>query len=173
MRFFVIVCTVALGVHARADVPSGVAERLSHFALDGCDYLKQHSLKPFKPEPPPKKLAAHFGRITRTQKRGIAVEYVLKAPSFDEWEVSYWERGVDMKVPASVAITLGDLQSYFGRDKDVDVDYAMATATGEASEREERMFEPPGHGVCWIFVEVQTDRKLGPSRRVFTLRFQN
>jgi hypothetical protein len=174
VKILAVTLLIAFSAPASADVPNGVAERVSHFILDGCDYLEKNSPQPFKPEPAHKRLAAHFGHIVKSQKRGIGIEYLLKVPAYDGWELAYWERGVDMKPPPTVAITMGDLQHWLGRDEAPDVDYAMSATSG-GSEREfaEREFQPPGHGVCRVSVQTEVDAKKGPARRVFSLRFWN
>jgi hypothetical protein len=174
VRPFIVALSLAFTMPAWADVPKGVAERLGHFILEGCDYLEKNSPQPFKPEPAHKKLATHFGHIVKTQKRGIGIEYLLKVAGYDGWELSYSERGVDMKLPSTVAVSMGDLQHWLGRDEAPDVDYAMsATSDGSKREFDERVFQPPGHGVCRISVQTEADAKKGAERRVFSLRFWN
>ncbi len=172
MTRLVVVLLIAWSMPASGDTPSGVSERVARFVLAGCDYLEKNSPQPFKPEPAHKKLAAHFGRIVRTQKRGIGTEYLLKVPAFDGWDFSYWERAVELKVPPTVAITLADLQHWLGQDAAIDVDNAVsATSTGTMRESEERVFQPPGHGVCRVFANTEAEK--GAERRVFSLRFRN
>lgn len=157
---------------ANADTPTGVAQQLARFIFDGCDYFEAHSLQPHRPDPPHRMLAAHFGHVVKTQERGIALEYVLKVQKFAGWDISYWERGVDMKLPPTVAITMGDLQRLLGPEQLPDVDLAVSnTAIGAKVDLADRVFEPPGHGVCRVTVRTEADPKKGPERRVFSLRF--
>jgi hypothetical protein len=171
VKFFVVIGLAAWSWTARADVPKGIAQRVAQFALDGCDFFKKNPPQPHK-ETPDKNFAMHFGRITRSERDGVRIRYDLKISAFDGWEVSYWARGVDMKVPSPMAITMGDLQQLLGRDDGVDVDKAMASTSAEAqSELEERVFQPHGHGVCRVFVQTEANGKKGAERRVFSLRF--
>ena len=179
MRPLAVVMLIAWSCAAYGDVPSGVAERVARFIFTSCDYLTANTPEPHKPEPPEKKLAEHFGHIVKTRRRGIAVEYVLKSPLFDGWDVSYWQRGVNLKFPSTVAITIGDLQRFLGPDDAPDVDYAVAAPSSGDKESnwsrvvqlEDRVFDPKRDDYCHITVQAEADKKKGAARRVFSLRF--
>ncbi len=174
MRLLLVAAVVAWSCGAHADVPNGIAQRLVRFMFEGCDYLSANSPEPHQPEPPDKKLAAHFGRIVKTQKRGIGLEYVLKTSTFAGWDVTYWFRGIDLKPPPTVAITMGDLQKLLGADDSPDVDYAVsATASGTKIAVEDRVFDLHREDACRVEVRAEADEKKGPERRVFSLRFWN
>jgi hypothetical protein len=171
VRRLVLTLVLACGGVAHADHPNGVAQRLARFIFDGCDYLAANFPQPHKPEPH-RKLAAHFGRIVKTEPRGIGLEYVLKTNGFEGWDIAYWERGVDLTIPANVAIAMGDLQSLLGSDRAPDVDRAVSrSADGATAEYEEREFHPPGHGLCRVTVHAEADARKGVERRIFSLRF--
>jgi hypothetical protein len=159
---------------ANADVPAGVASRVARFIFAGCDYFDTKPPQPDNPGPLDKKLAAHFGRVTRSELDGIRVRYDLKVSGFDGWDVSYWSRGIDIKFPPTVTITMGDLQKILGPDDAIDVDYALSTtSTGAKIATEEREFNPKREDNCYVTVRAEADKRKGPERRVFSLRFSN
>lgn len=172
MKPLVVTLLLAWSAAARADVPAGVAQRVVRFIFDGCDYLTAHSPEPHKPSPADKKLAAHFGRITGSHADGIRTRYELKTAAFEDWEISYWARGIDIKFPPTVAITIGDLARLLGPDDVVDVDYALsATSANTKVEIEDREFNPQRDDYCHITVRAEADKRKGTERRVFSLRF--
>jgi hypothetical protein len=172
-RLVVLLALLASSIVARADVPTGIAKRVVRFAFDGCDYLNTITPNPDNPGPLDKKLAAHFGKITKSQADGIRIRYELKTARFDGWSVSYWARGVDIEFPASVSITMSDLQQLLGPDEAQDVDYVASTTTTTAAknEVETREFNPKRDGYCYVTVRAEANRKKGAERRVFSLRF--
>lgn len=177
MRRFVVAALVVWSSTSAADIPAGITKQVANFIFDGCDYIHAQQARSFKQEREQKanhkKLALHFGRVVSSHRRGIDVEYVVRAPTLPQWDVSYWIYGVDIRIPATVAITMGDLQYLLGRDATPSVDYALSVTRDNAAKIElaERDFEPPGHGGCRVAVQTEADEKKGPERRVFSLRF--
>lgn len=171
-RLIVALAAIVASSVASADEPTGTARRVVRFAFDGCEYLNTIAPDPDNPGRLDKKLAAHFGRIGKSQLDGIRTRYELKTAAFEGWTVSYWVRGVDIEFPATISITIGDLQRYLGPDEAQDGDYAMGNAsTNSKSDVEVREFNPKREGYCYVTVRAEADRKKGAQRRVFSLRF--
>ena len=159
---------------ANAEVPVGITNRVVRFLFAGCDYLATKPPQPDNPGPLDKKLAAHFGHITKSEADGIRTRYHLKTAAFEGWDVSYWSRGLDIGFPATVAITIGDLQRLLGPDDAVDGDYALSTTSaGTKAELEDREFNPKREDNCYVTVRAEKDKRKGAERRVFSLRFSN
>jgi hypothetical protein len=157
---------------AVADVPPGITQRVVSFITSGCDYF--HA-EPNRPRPmDDKKHAAHFGSIISAKRDGLPMRYSLKVPAFPGWEVSFWHDAVELKLPPTVAIVMGDLQHYFGPDSSLDVMYAVSRTSGsaEAARTEEREFAPlADHPVCRVRVVTERDAKRSAARRVFAITF--
>jgi hypothetical protein len=109
----------------------------------------------------------------KSEREGTRVRYALKTAVLEGWDVSFWARGIDIKFPSTVAITMGDLNRFLGPDESPYVDYAVSvdTSTSTKAEVEDREFKPLAeHGHCLVTVSAEADRRKGAGRRIFSLR---
>jgi hypothetical protein len=174
VRLLAIMLLIAWSLPVAGDVPRGSVRRLVRFVVEGCDYFSANP-PDRKPEPSDRKLAAHFGRVSNPRRDGNATRYDVKVRALDGWDVSYWWRGIDIKIPETVAITVGDLQKSLGPDTSPDVDYAMSNTSTQSArvEVEEREFNGAREDGCHVTVTAEADKRNGTERRVFSLRFAN
>jgi hypothetical protein len=155
---------------AHAEVPAGITQRVVTFIANGCDFF--HA-EPTRPRPlDDRKHATHFGTIAGAKRDGLPMRYSLKVAAFPGWDVSFWHDNVELKLPAQVAITMGDLQRFLGPDSARDVMYAMSGGDQQPPPTEEREFEPQANRpTCRVHVVAERDAKKGPARRVFAIVF--
>jgi hypothetical protein len=127
-----LLTTKAMGDEAPSD-------RLAGFVRDACEYLRVHFLiKPQDAQP-------HFGRLVRSEMISKHVasprrRYYFEPQTLTGWEV-WMERPAEVviTVPATVSITLGDLERYFGAAEEEVTDRRLVlTKTGSEPSAERK-----------------------------------